>query len=73
MPVSVVSETSRVRVRLVESIDDNGNEKLSTRTFGNVKPDVDNETLYNVMLDILALQEKPVNSIFRVKEEELRG
>jgi len=73
MPVSVINETSKVRVRLVESIDGNGDEKLSTRTFNNVRPDAENEAVYNIMQDILALQEKPVSSIIRVNEEELRG
>lgn len=73
MPVNVVNVTSRVRVRLVDSIDGNGNERLSTRTYSNVRPDAEHEAVYNVMLEMLGLQEKPVSSLIRVQEEELRG
>ncbi|NLM04708.1 MAG: DUF1659 domain-containing protein [Clostridiales bacterium] len=71
MAVEVIGSTTRVRIQFVESRDQEGREKLSSRSYSNIKTEVDNEAVYNVSAEIIGLQDKEGKSITRIDEKEL--
>ncbi|ABR46944.1 hypothetical protein Amet_0719 [Alkaliphilus metalliredigens QYMF] len=71
MPINIMNETSRVRLRFVDRIDEEGRERLVTRTYSNVKPEAADEALYNASATIVGLQSKPLKTIIRADEKEL--
>ncbi|SNS49409.1 Protein of unknown function [Anaerovirgula multivorans] len=71
MPVQAMGETSRIRLQFVESRDQEGKEKLSSRSYSNLKPQADDQAVYNVAATIIGLQEKEAKTITRIDEKEL--
>ena len=71
MAVEVIGSTTRVRIQFVESRDQEGREKLSSRSYSNIKTEADNEAVYNVSAEIIGLQDKEGKSITRIDEKEL--
>lgn len=71
MPVQAMGETSRIRIQFVESRDQEGKEKLSSRSYSNFKPQADDQAVYNVAATIIGLQEKEAKTITRIDEKEL--
>ena len=71
MPVQVMGGTSRIRLQFVESRDQEGKEKLSSRSYSNLKPEADDLAVYNVAATIIGLQEKEAKTIVRIDEKEL--
>ncbi len=71
MPVSTIDQSSRIRLQFVESRDQEGREKLSSRSYSNLKAQADDASVYNVAATIAGLQEKEVRAIIRVDEKEL--
>ncbi|MDR5659939.1 DUF1659 domain-containing protein [Serpentinicella sp. ANB-PHB4] len=68
---TVINESTRLRIRVVDSVDENGNERYSSRTYNNVRPEATNEAILNTTQEMVALQEKPVNAIVKISEQEL--
>ncbi|AKL93763.1 hypothetical protein CACET_c02470 [Clostridium aceticum] len=71
MPVRIKEQSSRVRLQLVDSRDDQGREKLSSISYSNIKADVSDEAVFNLSAQLIGLQEKEVKSIVRIVETEL--
>lgn len=71
MPVNIMNESSRLRLRFVDSVDDKGNERLTSRTYSNVRVATTDDNLYEVAMDMAGLQTKAVKTIIRADEKEL--
>ena len=71
MPVNIMNQSSRVRLRFVEGVDGEGKEKLSTKSYSNVRNPVTDEDLYAVAVDMAGLQEKPLKAVIRTDEKEI--
>ncbi len=73
MPISTIGQASRIRLQFVESRDPEGNEKLSSKSYSNLKPEAEDLSVYNVATSIVGLQEKEIKAIVRIDEKELVG
>lgn len=71
MPVSIMNQSSRVRLRFVDSVDGEGREKLVSKTYSNIKSDAVDEDVYEVAVDMSVLQTKPLKTVVRTDEKEL--
>lgn len=71
MPVNIVNESSRVRLRFVDSVDGEGREKLVSKTYSNLKPDAVDEDVYEAAVDMSTLQTKTLKTVVRTDEKEL--
>ena len=71
MPVNIMNQSSRVRLRFVEGVDGEGKEKLSTKSYSNVRNQVTDEDLYAVAVDMAGLQEKTLKAVIRTDEKEI--
>lgn len=71
MAVEAIGQTSRMRLQFVESRDQEGKEKLSSRNYSNIKPEVNDSSVYNVAAAMIGLQEKEAKAIIRIDEKEL--
>ncbi len=71
MPVNIINQSSRVRLRFIDGLDGEGREKLSSRTYSNLKTDAVDEDVYAVAVDMAGLQEKPLKTVVRTDEKEL--
>lgn len=71
MPVQVIGGNSRVRLQFVESRDLEGKEKLSSRSYSNLKPEASDLAVYNIATTIIGLQEKEAKTVTRIDEKEL--
>lgn len=71
--VVVKEQTSSMQFRLVTGQDEEGNLKLSTRTIGRVKSDVEDEDIYAIGSEIMSLQENQLASFYRLDRKELVG
>ncbi|SDJ90674.1 DUF1659 domain-containing protein [Natronincola ferrireducens] len=71
MPVKAMGATSRIRLQFIDSVDQEGKEKLTSRSYSNVNPDAVDTQVYNVSTELALLQEKPVKAIMRIDEKEL--
>lgn len=71
MPVNIMNQSSRVRLRFIDGLDGEGREKLSSRTYSNLKTDAVDEDVYAVAVDMAGLQEKPLKTVVRTDEKEL--
>ncbi|MCC5909574.1 MAG: DUF1659 domain-containing protein [Clostridiaceae bacterium] len=71
MAIRTVGASSRLRLQFIEGLDDEGKETLSSRSYSNVKPEAEDEAVYNVAIEISGLQEKPVKAVLRTDEKEI--
>jgi len=71
MPVNIINQSSRVRLRFVDGVDGEGREKLVSKTYSNVKADAVDEDVYAVAVDMSGLQTKPLKTVVRTDEKEL--
>jgi len=71
MPVNIMNQSSRVRLRFVDSVDGEGRERLVSKTYSNLKPDAMDEDVYAVAADLSVLQTKPLKTVVRTDEKEL--
>lgn len=65
MAVKSVVDKVILRLRFEEMTED-GKEKISSRSYNNVKSDIEDQAIYNTGKIISSLQEKPVESISKV-------
>lgn len=70
MPVEVINQNSRLRLRFINDILD-GREQLMSRTYSGVKTDAEDSQVFNAANALGMLQTKPVKSIIRTEEKEL--
>ena len=71
MAIEAIGKSSRIRLQFVESVDQEGKEKLSSRSYSNLKPESNDISVYNVATTIIGLQDKEAKTITRVDEKEL--
>lgn len=71
MPVNIMNESSRLRLRFVDSVDGFGKEKLVNKTYSGVKAQATDEDLYAVAVDMATLQTKSLKTIIRTDEKEI--
>jgi hypothetical protein len=71
MPVNIMNQSSRVRLRFVDGVDGEGREKLVSKTYSNVKAGAVDEDVYTVAVDMSGLQTKPLKTVVRTDEKEL--
>lgn len=71
MPVNIIDQSSKLRLRFVDSVDGEGKEKLASRTYSNVKVATTDEDVYGVAVDMAGLQTKSLKTIIRTDEKEL--
>ncbi|QUH19030.1 DUF1659 domain-containing protein [Alkaliphilus sp. B6464] len=71
MPVNIINQSSRVRLRFIDSVDGEGREKLVSKTYSNVKGDADDSDIYAVAVDMAGLQTKSLKTVVRIDEKEL--
>jgi len=71
MPVDVSPVGSRFQLRLQTGYDEEGNPTIRTRTYSRIKPDAENEDLFEVAQEFVGLQENDLQAIRRVDEVEL--
>lgn len=71
MPVNIINQSSRVRLRFIDSVDGEGKEKLVSKTYSNVKGDADDSDIYAVAVDMAGLQTKSLKTVVRIDEKEL--
>ena len=71
MPVDVIPVGSRLQLRLQTGYDENGDPILRTRSFSRIKPDADNDDLFDVAQEFIGLQQNEVQAVRRVDEVEM--
>lgn len=71
MPVNIINQSSRVRLRFIDGVDGEGREKLVSRTYSNVKADADDGDAYAIAVDMAGLQTKSLKTVVRTDEKEL--
>lgn len=71
MPVNIINQSSRIRLRFIDGVDGEGKEKLVSRTYSNVKADADDSDVYAIAVDMAGLQTKPLKTVVRTDEKEL--
>ncbi len=71
MPVNIMNQSSRVRLRFVDGVDGEGREKLISRSYSNIKAEATDEDVYAVAVDMATLQTKSLKTIVRTDEKEL--
>ncbi|SMP57106.1 DUF1659 domain-containing protein [Anoxynatronum buryatiense] len=71
MPIQIINEQARLRLRYIDSVDGEGNEKLSTRSFSGVKTTAADEDLLEAAQTMASLQTKPVKHVIRAEEKEI--
>ncbi len=70
MPLQVQPVDSRLRIRYELGLNQEGNPVYSTRTYSGIKPESDDQDVYDIAVVLTGLQEYPVASISRVNEAE---
>jgi len=71
MPVNIINQSSRVRLRFIDGVDGEGREKLVSRSYSNVKAEANDTDVYEVAVDMSELQTKPLKTVVRTDEKEL--
>ncbi|MBB6216400.1 hypothetical protein HNQ80_002500 [Anaerosolibacter carboniphilus] len=71
MPVNVTLGASRLKISYSVGLDDNGKEKLKTKTYTNIKPTALDDDVYAVASALVGLQSNPVVSVGRVDEKKI--
>jgi len=71
MPVNIINQSSRVRLRFVDGVDGDGRERLVSRSYSNVKAEANDTDVYEVAVDMSGLQTKPLKTVVRTDEKEL--
>ncbi|HHX88132.1 MAG TPA: DUF1659 domain-containing protein [Firmicutes bacterium] len=71
MAVTIIPVRTRLQLRLQVGLDEKGNPKFGTKSYTNLKPDADNEQLYQLGQTLAGLQEHYLEAIRRVDEVEL--
>ncbi|MBU5676648.1 DUF1659 domain-containing protein [Alkaliphilus sp. MSJ-5] len=71
MPVNIINQSSRIRLRFIDGVDGEGKEKLVSKTYSNVKGDADDSDIYAVAVDMARLQTKSLKTVVRTDEKEL--
>jgi len=71
MPVDVTPVGSRLQLRLQTGYDEDGDPILRTRSFSRIKPDANNDDLFDVAQEFIGLQQNEVQAVRRVDEVEL--
>ncbi len=70
MPVEIINQQSRLRMRFVDDVVD-GRERLVSRTYSGVREDAQDGDLLAVAQDLGSLQTKVVKHVIRADEKEL--
>ena len=70
MAVMILPGPSRLQLRLLVGVEE-GREIYRLRTFGNVKPDAEDEDIMEVAQALGALQVHEVNAVRRVDQADL--
>lgn len=73
MAITVIPVRTQLQLKLQVGLDDQGNPKIGTRSYSNLKTDADNEQLYQLGQILAGLQEHRLEVIRRVDEVELEG
>lgn len=71
MPVNVTLGASRLKISYSVGLDDNGKEKLKTKTYTNIKPTALDDDVYAVASALAGLQSNPVVGVGRVDEKKI--
>jgi hypothetical protein len=71
MPVIANQGNSKVKLVLNAGLDQNNKTITKSKTFSNIKADVENEDLYNIGVAVSGLQEYELTNIVRYDEYEL--
>ncbi len=53
MPVSTEMTTTRLQMVLIQGYDDEDKPVLRTRTYSNIKTDAENESIFNLVAELL--------------------
>ncbi len=71
MPVNSVVVSSALKLMVQTGVSDTGDPIIRSRSFNNVKPEADDEAVYNVAESLGELQQYPVHAIRKVIESDL--
>jgi hypothetical protein len=71
MPLQVQQVDSRLRLRFEVGQDEQGNPRYSTRTYSGVKPEADDQDVYDIAVVLSGLQDYSLVSVSRISEAEL--
>jgi uncharacterized protein YaaR (DUF327 family) len=71
--MAVVSQAkdSKLRIKYIDGVDEEGNNVVKTKTYSNVKIEASDEDLYAAADAMMERQSKTVEEIARIDEEEL--
>ncbi len=71
MPVNAIAQDSKLRLKLDDGVNENGNQVLKSKTLSGVKATAVDEDIYNVAVSLSSLQTKPLVSVKRIDEVDL--
>ncbi|MTI65555.1 MAG: DUF1659 domain-containing protein [Firmicutes bacterium] len=72
MAIEANSKDSKFRVGFNAGVDEDGKEIIKRKTFSKVKSQATNEDIYAITTSLAGLQERPLVSVSRIDEVELR-